>query len=351
MSLSEYDFRLPESLIALRPAKPRTCARLLVYENGSISDRTVDELPDLLRPGDLLVLNDTRVLFTALKGERVRPVNGNDNLTKTAIKMNLVQRLGQGRWRAFAKPARRLRAGDSIIFSLGLAATVVELNGRDGCVVEFNRSGSNLEMLLEQIAEMPLPPYIASRREADVQDRNDYQSVFASKPGAVAAPTASLHFDAKLMSAIRRRGVRASFVTLHIGPGTFLPIRTNRIDDHKMHSEWGEISQEAAREINETKQSGNRVIPVGTTALRLIESASSSGGVRPWQGETDIFIKPGHRFNVADGLLTNFHLPQSTLLVLVSAFVGHAGMKAIYGHALDQRYRFLSYGDCSLLLP
>ena len=343
MKLSDFDFDLPARLIAVRPAKPRSSARLLLAQGGSISDRHVFDLPGILRPGDRLVLNDTRVIPARLSGVRRR------GETEARIEVTLLEQT-DGLWSALVKPLRKLHLGEDIVFSPALSG---RLEGRrDGQgLLRFSVAGAEFDAALAQAGAMPLPPYIAALRAPDAADMTDYQTFWAAKPGAVAAPTASLHFDAALMEALLKRGVDCSYVTLHVGAGTFLPVKVDDISQHKMHAEWGEVTEQAAAEINATKAAGGRVIPVGTTALRLIESAARAGGLAPWVGDTDIFITPGFRFRVADGLMTNFHLPKSTLMMLVSALMGMDRVKAIYAHAIAREYRFFSYGDASLLLP
>lgn len=346
MSLSEYDFNLPEELIALRPERPRRAARLLVWDRGAISHRSVSDLADILQPDDHLVFNDTRVIPAALSGVRIR--SGKDG-GAARVSVNLDQVLPDGVWRALAKPARRLRAGDEIRFGADLNARVLERR-EENFLLNFNCLGEQLEKRLEISGQMPLPPYIGTRREVDEQDREDYQTVFAKRPGAVAAPTASLHFDAWLLDRLRQRGIGHSTITLHVGAGTFLPVRNDDVSRHRMHSEWGEVSETAADEINAARKGGSRIIPVGTTALRLLETASEDGEVRAWRGDTNLFIRPGFRFSIADGLMTNFHLPKSTLVLLVAAFVGKEEMQRVYRAAIEAEYRFFSYGDGSLLL-
>lgn len=347
MDASTFDFDLPEALIALRPASPRSSSRLLVCKQKSLTDAHMSDLPGMLRPGDRLVFNDTRVIQAKLPGLRKRP---SSEVPPVKMSINLDRLLPNGNWRILAKPGRRLKAGDFIEFGGELRAKVT---GRDGAgwFVAFNRAGEEFDRLLEVSGEMPLPPYIASRRLPDELDRTDYQTVFARHDGSVAAPTASLHFDEELLAALQSRRIDRTFVTLHVGAGTFLPIKTEQVEGHRIHPEWGRISQGASEEINFTKRSGGRVIAVGTTALRLIESAASGGSVHSWQGDTDLFIRPGYRLRIADGLVTNFHLPRSTLIVLVAALMGHGQLHKIYSHAIRNRYRFYSYGDCSLLLP
>ena len=343
MNLSDFDFDLPEGLIATRPARPRTAARLLLATGDQIKDIHVRDLIDVFRPGDRLVLNNTRVLPARLFGQRPR------GDTTARIEITLLEPLPQG-WRALAKPLRKVQPGERIRFSDALSATVVSKAAVD-LVLDFNLTGNDFDAALAQAGVMPLPPYIAAKRPADAQDTIDYQTVFARHAGAVAAPTASLHFDAALLAALVAKGVHFTEVTLHVGAGTFLPVKVQDVTTHRMHAEWGEVTGQAAAEINATKAAGGRVIPVGTTALRLIETAAASGQVEPWVGPTDIFIYPGYRFRVTDALMTNFHLPKSTLLMLVSALMGIDRMRAIYDHAVGQGYRFFSYGDASVLVP
>ena len=348
MKLSDFDFDLPDTLIATRPARPRSSARLLLAQNGHISDRIVADLPQLLQPGDRLVLNDTKVIPARLTGMRHR--SGAEGDTSAKIEVTLLEPRADGCWAALVKPLRKIRDDEVIVFSHDLTARVT---GRaDGqAYLAFNLTGDDFDAALAQVGAMPLPPYIAAKRPADEADKQDYQTYWARHAGAVAAPTASLHFDGPLMEALSARGVLFTHVTLHVGAGTFLPVKVDDVRDHKMHSEWGEVTAQAAAEINATKAAGGRVIPVGTTALRLIETAARGGGLTPWAGPTDIFITPGFEFKVADGLMTNFHLPKSTLMMLVSALMGPQVIKDIYAHAISSGYRFFSYGDASLLLP
>lgn len=349
MKLSDFDFELPERLIALRPAKPRPASRLLVAQNGVFDDQHFFDLPKYLRAGDRLILNDTKVIPARISGMRWRLSDQGETFAK--IDVTLLSLDGQGDWLALAKPGRRVKEGETIVFSPDLCAEV-QSKGTEGIKLRFSRSGAEFDAELARLGEMPLPPYIASKRAADVHDVDDYQTVFAKHSGAVAAPTASLHFDRSVLDGLNNIGVAISKVTLHVGAGTFLPVKTDDVTAHKMHTEWGRIDEDAAAEIAETKAAGGRIIPVGTTALRLIETAAlKTGKIAPWVGETDIFIKPGFDFVVADGLITNFHLPKSTLMMLVSALVGTQQIKDIYAHAINQNYRFFSYGDSSLLLP
>ena len=349
MRTSDFDYHLPEALIAMRPVRPRAAARLMVLDGAATHDARVGDLPGWLRPGDLLVLNDTRVIPARLTGERVRATA--DGSGRARVEVTLMRATASGAWEAMAKPLRRLREGDVIAFD-GAAATVV---GRDAtrATLRFDVAGGALDAVLARSGAMPLPPYIAARRAADAADREDYQTVWADRPGAVAAPTASLHLDEAALAAIGARGVRTAHVTLHVGAGTFLPVTEEDPSRHRMHAEWGEVGADAAEAVARARAAGGRVIALGTTALRVLETAARAGDgtVVPWAGDTDIFIVPGHRFLAVDGLVTNFHLPRSTLLMLVSALMGRGRMLDAYAHAVREGYRFLSYGDTSLLLP
>ena len=348
MKLSDFDFDLPEGLIATRPVKPRSSARLLLAEGDRISDHRVSDLVEILCPGDRLVLNDTKVIPARLSGLRYR--TGAEGETSARIEVTLLEPKADGSWAALLKPLKKIRDGEEIVFSPALSATLVGRGEGQG-LLRFNLTGEDFDAALAEAGAMPLPPYIAALRAPDEADKTDYQTVWASRSGAVAAPTASLHFDEPLLAALKAKGVEFTHVTLHVGAGTFLPVKVDDIRDHKMHAEWGEVTAEAVAEIEATKAAGGRVIPVGTTALRLIESAARTGSLRPWQGETDIFITPGFEFRVADGLMTNFHLPKSTLMMLVSAVMGVDTIRRIYAYAISEGYRFFSYGDASLLLP
>ncbi|MFO7806668.1 MAG: tRNA preQ1(34) S-adenosylmethionine ribosyltransferase-isomerase QueA [Paracoccaceae bacterium] len=348
MKLSDFDFTLPEDLIAVRPASPRSSARMLVAQGAELLDRFAYDLPEYLQPGDRLVLNDTKVIPARLTGTRDR--SGAQGETSARIEVTLLEPQADGTWAALVKPLKKVKDGEVIVFSPELSAQV-EARAEGQARLRFNLTGDDFDAALSKVGAMPLPPYIAAKRAADARDKDDYQTYWAKHAGAVAAPTASLHFDAQLLDALRARGVTFTFVTLHVGAGTFLPVKVDDVSQHKMHAEWGQVSAAAAAEINATKQAGHRVIPVGTTALRLIESAATDDGVAPWKAPTDIFITPGFRFRVADGLITNFHLPKSTLMMLVSAFMGVDRIRAIYDHAIAEEYRFFSYGDASLLLP
>ena len=341
MRVADFDFDLPAEQIALRPARPRDSARLLVVNGTEIFDRRVLDLPDLLHPGDVLVFNDTKVIPAQLEGRR----------GAASIGATLHKREGPREWQAFLRNAKRAREGDRIDFGDGVSASVVEKSDDGSALLHFHGE-EPVELLLERAGRMPLPPYIASRREVDERDREDYQTMFAREEGAVAAPTAALHFTERLLEMLDDRGVGRETLTLHVGAGTFLPVKSERIEDHKMHAEWGRIDAAAAERLNAVRRSGGRLISVGTTSLRLLESAADEDGtIRPFEGDTAIFITPGYRFKAIDGLITNFHLPRSTLFMLVSALMGLDVMKAAYAHAVDAGYRFYSYGDASLLLP
>ncbi|MEM6303792.1 MAG: tRNA preQ1(34) S-adenosylmethionine ribosyltransferase-isomerase QueA [Pseudomonadota bacterium] len=348
MKLSDFDFDLPDALIATRPAVPRSSARLLVAQDGALHDARVTDLVDWLRPGDRLVLNDTRVIPARLSGTR-RRISAQGEVT-ARIEVTLLEPRADGTWSALIKPLRKVKLGEEILFGAALSAVLEHVADGQGHL-RFNLAGDDFDAALAEAGAMPLPPYIAAKRPADARDKTDYQTVWAREKGAVAAPTASLHFDAPLLDALSARGVTFSYVTLHVGAGTFLPVKVDDIAEHKMHAEWGRVSEAAAQEIAATKAAGGRVIPVGTTALRLIETAGRGGVCLPWEGETDIFITPGFEFKVADGLMTNFHLPKSTLMMLVSALMGVEEMRRVYAHAIAERYRFFSYGDSSLLIP
>jgi S-adenosylmethionine:tRNA ribosyltransferase-isomerase len=348
MKLDDFDFHLPETLIATRPARPRSSARLLHVAGDLVQDLHVFDLPTLLRAGDRLILNDTKVIPARLFGRRWRDTD--QGRVSAKVEVTLLEPQADGSWSALAKPLRKLALGETVVFSEDLSAEVVAL--QDGLRLRFNLAGEDFDGALNAAGAMPLPPYIAAKRPADQQDKEDYQTIWARNRGAVAAPTASLHFDAPLIAALKEKGVQVSFVTLHVGAGTFLPVTVEDVTTHRMHAEWGEVTPEAAAEINATRAAGGRIIPVGTTALRLIETAAAEdGSMRPWQGDTDIFIYPGYRWKITDGLMTNFHLPRSTLLMLVSALMGAERMKSVYAHAVAEKYRFFSYGDASLLFP
>ncbi|HMN38996.1 MAG TPA: tRNA preQ1(34) S-adenosylmethionine ribosyltransferase-isomerase QueA [Hyphomicrobium sp.] len=352
-----FDFELDDERIALRPASPRDSARLLAVKPGEedmLRDFIVRDLPDLLAPGDALVFNRTRVIPAALRGVRIR-----DGVS-AKISLNLMQRLDDHVWRVLARPAKRLEAGDRV--QLGHSNTMCHLGALDATVVgktadgevdlAFDLSGPHLDAAFLAVGEMPLPPYIANRRTPDDADRITYQTVYATEPGAVAAPTAGLHFTDELLAKLKDVGVEEHFVTLHVGAGTFLPVKAEDTQGHKMHAEWGEVTPQSAAALNAVHARGGRIIAVGTTSLRLLESAANdSGEIMPFSGETSIFITPGYRFKAVDALMSNFHLPRSTLFMLVSAFCGLQTMQAAYKHAIDNGYRFYSYGDASLLFP
>ncbi|MBV9634097.1 MAG: tRNA preQ1(34) S-adenosylmethionine ribosyltransferase-isomerase QueA [Methylobacteriaceae bacterium] len=354
-----FDYELPEGRIALRPVVPRDAARLLVVRPGAsppFEDRLVGDLPDLLAPGDALVVNDTRVIPARLDGIRVR------GDAVASIEATLHKRAGPDRWWAFVRPAKRLAVGERVRFGETAESTACLLGALDAEVVEkgeggevllaFAFSGFALDEAIERIGRVPLPPYIAGKRREDGADAADYQTMFAAEPGAVAAPTAGLHFTKRLLSRLEERGISLHRVTLHVGAGTFLPVKVEDTDEHRMHAEYGVVEGSVARALNETRRAGGRIVAVGTTTLRLLESVvADHGTLRPWSGETALFITPGFRFRAVDALMTNFHLPRSTLLMLVSAFSGLDTMRAAYRHALDQGYRFYSYGDASLLFP
>jgi len=349
MRVDLFDFDLPDESIALRPASPRDCARLLVVDpsRDGFEDRQVRELTDFLRPGDALVFNDTKVIPAQLEGMRER----GDNVS--AVSATLHMRIGPDRWKAFARPGKRIKTGDRIRFGSSdnsLDATVEEKGDAGEVTLHFDVSGPALDQAIAAVGHIPLPPYIASKRTEDAQDRADYQTIYAREEGAVAAPTAGLHFTPELFEKLDQKGIERIFVTLHVGAGTFLPVKADDTEDHVMHFESGLIDAATAARLNAVKERGGRLISVGTTSLRLLESAADEQGViQPWAGATDIFITPGYRFRAVDMLFTNFHLPRSTLFMLVSAFSGIETMKAAYAHAIQSGYRFYSYGDASLL--
>jgi S-adenosylmethionine:tRNA ribosyltransferase-isomerase len=355
--VDDFDYHLPEELIALRPAGPRDAARLLVVEPGNASpfaDRMIADLPELLSAGDALVFNDTKVIPAELKGTRER------DRALAHISVTLTGRLDASRWTALARPAKRLKLGDRIVFGEGegvcllgtLAATVEERGAEGEVTLAFDFSDASLDEAIARLGAMPLPPYIASRRPPDEKDRVDYQTIFAREEGAVAAPTAGLHFTPRLIEALEARGVSAHFVTLHVGPGTFLPVRSADTGGHIMHHETGIVSKEVAEALNAVKARGGKIVAVGTTSLRLLESATDAHGrLAPFFDATNLFITPGYRFRLVDRLVTNFHLPRSTLFMLVAAFSGLDLMKRAYAHAVAEHYRFYSYGDACLLSP
>ena len=343
MRLEDFDFDLPRALIADRPAEPRDAARLLVIPaEGQFDDRLIRDLPDLLRPGDLLVSNDTMVIPARLVGMR----------GAATVEVTLAHDLGGGMWEAYAKGARRLRVGDRVVFADDFAAAVITKEADGPVVLYFDREGEAFAAALSRHGAMPLPPYIKRPRGGDAADRAQYQTMFALHPGAVAAPTAGLHFTPALLDGLKARGIELATVTLHVGPGTFLPVKSDDPREHKMHGEWGVIDEATAERVRVAKARGGRVIAIGTTSLRLLESAAAeTGEVRPFSGETRLFILPGYRFKAIDLLLTNFHLPRSTLFMLVAALAGLDRMKAAYAHAIAAGYRFFSYGDACLIEP
>ena len=354
MQTKHFDFELPESKIALHPVCPRDAARLLVVRpTPRIEDRIISELPELLRAGDALVFNDTRVIPSALKGERTR------DALKAKIAVTLIERIDEKRWRVLARPAKRLKEGDRLSFRVSgksnvagaLQATVAAKCDESTFELAFDLAGNDLDLAIAAIGQMPLPPYISGRRHTEDIDRTDYQTIYAAHDGAVAAPTAGLHFTKRLMAALDARGVSRHFVTLHVGAGTFLPVKANDTSGHKMHAEWGEVTRETAEALNAARAGGGRIVAVGTTSLRLLESATRHNEIQPFQGTTNIFITPGYRFCAVDVLMTNFHLPRSTLFMLVAAFCGLDKIKTVYAHAISTRYRFYSYGDACLLFP
>ncbi len=347
MRVDLFDFDLPPERIALRPVSPRDAARLLVAEGArGLADRVVRDLPGLLRAGDVLVFNDTRVIPAQLEGVRANPGGAGARIGAT-----LHKRIDLRRWQAFVRNGKRLRAGDAIDFGSAVSG-IAEVLHPDGSWTLYFPGDEPVEALLERAGTMPLPPYIAGKRPTDERDRSDYQTMFAAKDGAVAAPTAALHFTPELMAGLAQAGVACETLTLHVGAGTFLPVKAEETQDHAMHAEWGRIEPNVADRLNAARARGGRVIAVGTTSLRLLESATGEDGViRPFAGDTAIFITPGYTFRAIDGLMTNFHLPRSTLFMLVCALMGLERMQAAYAHAIAGGYRFYSYGDASLLLP
>ncbi|MEE1877910.1 tRNA preQ1(34) S-adenosylmethionine ribosyltransferase-isomerase QueA [Altererythrobacter litoralis] len=344
MRVDLFGFELPPERIALRPVRPRDSARMLVvHGEGEFIDRHVRDLPDLLEPGDVLVFNDTRVIPAQLEG---RKAGGEAKIGATLHKREDLRR-----WIAFIRNAKRVKEGDQIVFGGGVTA-IAEARHADGSFTLFFEGEEPVEVLLDRAGTMPLPPYIAGKRATDERDREDYQTMFAAKDGAVAAPTAALHFTDRLMRDLAEHGILSEMLTLHVGAGTFLPVKAEDTEDHQMHAEWGRIEPQTAARLNAARAAGGRIIAVGTTSLRLLESAAREDGtIAPFEGDTAIFITPGYRFKAVDGLMTNFHLPKSTLMMLVSALMGRERMMAAYYHAIEAEYRFYSYGDSSLLLP
>jgi S-adenosylmethionine:tRNA ribosyltransferase-isomerase len=351
MRVDDFDFELPESLIALRPAIPRDSARLLVRDTHGLHDKIVSELPHQLRAGDVLVFNDTRTIPAALKALRpARNTGGPTGAADVPADINLHQRIAPDAWRAFGRPAKRLAIGEALHFAGGMVA-MIEAKGEGGdMTLRFDRSGAALDQAIAVAGVMPLPPYIARKRPTDAQDNADYQTIYASRDGSVATPTAGLHFTDGLLAALDKAGIERHHVTLHVGAGTFLPVKADAIADHIMHAETYDVSPQTAAALNKAKADGRRIIAVGTTSLRTLESvADEQGRIQSGAGDTSIFITPGYQFKVVDGLMTNFHLPKSTLLMLVASLIGFDAMKALYAHAIEQNYRFYSYGDASLL--
>ncbi|TNE38243.1 MAG: tRNA preQ1(34) S-adenosylmethionine ribosyltransferase-isomerase QueA [Alphaproteobacteria bacterium] len=350
MDVNQFDFDLPPESIALRPAVPRESARLLVIDEEGHHDKHIRDLAVLLSPNDVLVFNDTRVIPAQLEGRRLARAAGGGSGAKIVITL-LKPHVDGASWGAFVKPAKRLQPGDRIDFAEGLSCEVIRGPEAGAATLRFSETGAALHLKLHKVGLPPLPPYISSKRAIDAQDIKDYQTIFATHEGSVAAPTAGLHFTRAVLRDLADRGIDEARVTLHVGAGTFLPVKAEDTQDHVMHAEWGEITDDVATYLNEAKKAGKRIIAVGTTALRLLESAADDKGVlHPFEAETDIFITPGYRFRFIDGLMTNFHLPKSTLFMLVSAFAGLNTMKAAYQHAVKTGYRFYSYGDACLLL-
>ena len=354
MRVDLFDFDLPEALIALRPSQPREAARLLhVPTQSGFTDRQIADLPDLLRAGDAVVVNVTKVIPARLVGRRMRANDENKDITGGAkIEVTLTERLGPTDWQCFLKPAKRVGVNDALIFGSDKEQVRASVTQRhEGmATLSFNLAADAMEPTLARLGTMPLPPYIAARRAPDAQDNTDYQTVFAKTEGAIAAPTAGLHFTPELIEAIKAKGVCVHEVTLHVGPGTFLPVKVDDTDAHEMHGEWGQVTAATANALNAVRAQGGRLVCIGTTAMRLLESAARPDGkIEPFEAVTDIFITPGYAFRAVDILLTNFHLPRSTLFMLVSAFAGLDKMKAAYAHAIDAGYRFYSYGDACLL--
>ncbi|MGJ8529689.1 tRNA preQ1(34) S-adenosylmethionine ribosyltransferase-isomerase QueA [Maritalea sp.] len=353
MRVDQFDFELPAERVALHPAVPRDSARMLVIDPVSMSDgkppsdHVVTDLLSFLRPGDILIANNTRVLPAELVGKRIR----GDAIAKVTV--NLHKRDEPDLWRAFARPAKKLKLGEELIFEkpdMDPLVATCENKGESGEVLlRFDRSGAELDEAIKARGAMPLPPYISAKRDHDSQDDTDYQTIYAEHDGAVAAPTAGLHFTDELMANIKMMGVEVDFVTLHVGAGTFLPVKVDDTKDHQMHAEWGELSEITIEKIKKCRANGGRLVAVGTTSMRVLETASASGELKPFCGETSIFITPGYQFNAVDILMTNFHLPKSTLFMLVSAFSGFENMRRAYAHAIENEYRFYSFGDASLL--
>jgi len=358
MRVDDFDFELPNERIALRPAVPRDAARMLVVNHGNkgtIEDAGVNQLTSFLRSGDALVFNDTKVIPAQLEGKRLRLINGERLEAKASLTLHM--RMSERCWKAFAKGAKKLKPGDRLVFAPSTAGpdlegTIIAKGDAGEIDVEFDVAGADLDQALMRVGHIPLPPYISAQRAEDARDREDYQTVYAANKGAVAAPTAGLHFTDPLLAQLKDAGISQQFVTLHVGAGTFLPVKVEDTDDHKMHEERGVVSEATAEALNKVRARGGRIVSVGTTSLRLLESAADKDGIiQPWSGATDIFITPGYAFRAVDALMTNFHLPRSTLFMLVSAFAGSVTMRKAYQYAIQQHYRFYSYGDASLLFP
>ncbi|MEO0497974.1 MAG: tRNA preQ1(34) S-adenosylmethionine ribosyltransferase-isomerase QueA, partial [Pseudomonadota bacterium] len=350
MRVDEFDFELPNERIALRPLEDRTAARLLCVQDGQLSDNFIRDLPSFLRAGDAIVFNDTKVIPAQLHGTRTRTdqLTGQPVTARVSVTLHMMD--GTDGWRAFLRPAKKVAAGETIEFASDLAAVIEEKGGAGEVLLRFNRAGDQLMAAISQMGEMPLPPYIASKRDQDDRDQSDYQTSYAKHEGAVAAPTAGLHFTPDLMQQLKHVGASLHFVTLHVGAGTFLPVKVDDTADHKMHAEVGQLAPETADALNAVRANGGRIFAVGTTSMRLLESAAGPNGeIHPFTGSTDIFITPGYVFRAVDVLMTNFHLPRSTLFMLISAFAGLDEMHAAYAHAIEQSYRFYSYGDACLL--
>ncbi len=339
MKVSDFDFDLPQELIAQEPIEPRDSARLL-HVGGALSDKAITDLPDLLNPGDILVFNNTKVIPSRLTGRR----------GEATVEVTLHKQVNESSWWAFARPAKRLRPGDELVFAEDFSCKVEDKHDGGEVLLSFEGGVSALMVGLDRYGYMPLPPYIKREKGGLAEDRADYQTMYAERDGAVAAPTAGLHFTDSLMAALDQRGIKKAFVTLHVGAGTFLPVKVDNTDDHVMHAEWGELDPATADLINQVRADGGKVIPVGSTSLRLLETAADEAGLlHPFTGETDIFITPGYKFKITDKMVTNFHLPKSTLFMLIAALAGTERVKAAYAHAISERYRFFSYGDASLI--
>ena len=347
MKVTDFNFDLPESSIALWPLPRGTARQLVISSGGELQDDKVHNLPDQLKAGDVLVLNDTKVIPAALKATRPARAHGGGQHLKVTLNLHKQEREDQ--WAAFARPVKRLKVGDALHCSEDLSATITEIRDGGDISLAFNKSGEDLESQINSIGDMPLPPYISKKRKIEESDAEDYQTVFANEAGSVAAPTAGLHFTPDLLTRLRNKGVQIECLTLHVGAGTFLPVKSDDTDEHIMHHEWFDLPEDVAERINHANRSGGRVIAVGTTALRALEASAKGGKVQAFKGETDIFITPGYKFQIINGLMTNFHLPKSTLFMLVSAMAGLDTMQRAYAYAIKHDYRFYSYGDSSLI--